>query len=160
VGALVEAETGRVLARRDGIPLHYEYTAGVAGEAFLRGLAEGRVVASRCATCGEVRLPPRTYCLECGGRTTVDVELYHFGRIAALSTGHVGRDGKRLKAGSRVTFAYVTFEGVSGGLIHRVLRDGRRPPKVGDAARASFVHLGRRKGSILDIEGFSTRVLR
>jgi hypothetical protein len=47
LSAVVEAGTGRILAWKDGIPLHYEYTAGTAGEAFLRGLKVGRIVASK-----------------------------------------------------------------------------------------------------------------
>jgi uncharacterized OB-fold protein len=160
--SVVEAGTGRVLAWRDGIPLHYEYTAGTAGEAFLRGLREGRIVASKCMKCGEVRLPPRAYCLECGGRARVDVDVDHYGRIAALSTAGLGRDGKRLAASSRTTFGYVTFEGVSGGLVHKVVHGGRGPPLIGDPAWPVFAPSGERKGSILDLEGFKagTRRLR
>ncbi len=151
---VVEEGTGRVLAWKDGIPLHYEYTAGTAGEAFLRRLKEGRIVASKCKTCGEVRLPPRAYCLECGGRTRVDVDLLHSGRIAALSTTYLGREGNRLEPSARTTFGYVTFEGVSGGLVHRILGVGGKEPKVGDPARPLFLPPGQRKGSILDLEGF------
>jgi uncharacterized OB-fold protein len=158
---IVEAGTGRILAWKDGIPLHYEYTAGTAGEAFLRGLKAGRIVASKCGTCGEVRLPPRTYCLLCYGRTRVDIELFHSGRIAALSTAHLGVGGvTRLTARSRTTFGFVTFEGVRGGLVHRIVRDGRREPRVGDPVRPLFPRAEKRKGSILDLEGFRTQVLR
>jgi uncharacterized OB-fold protein len=149
LSSVVEPRTGRVVAWRDGIPLHYEHTAGVAGEAFLRGLKEGRIVASKCGRCGEVRLPPRTYCLRCYSRTRVDVELYHDGRIASLSTA-------KAEDGSRTTFGWVTFEGVSGGLLHRIVRQGRTTPRVGDVVRALFLPAGERTGSILDIEGFRT----
>jgi len=158
--AVVDERTGRVLAWKDGIPLQYEYTGGTAGEAFLRGLKEGRIVASKCVTCGEVRLPPRTYCFECGGRARVDVELLHSGRIAALSTTHLDLDGKRLAASSRTTFGYVTFEGVSGGLVHRILGVGGREAKVGDPVWPLFWRPERRKGSILDIECFRSSLER
>jgi uncharacterized OB-fold protein len=160
LSVVVEAGTGRILAWKDGIPLHYEYTAGTAGEAFLRGLKEGRIVASKCVTCGEVRLPPRTYCLQCYGRTRVDIELLHSGRIAALSTAHVGAGGARLAARSRTTFGFVTFEGAGGGLVHRILHEGRSDPRVGDPVRPLFVPAEKRKGSVLDIDGFQTKALR
>lgn len=147
MSSVVEPRTGRVVAWRDGIPLHYEHTAGAAGEAFLRGLKEGRIVASKCGTCGEVRLPPRTYCLQCYSRARVDVRIVHDGRVASLSTAR-GEDG------SRSTFAWVTFEGVSGGLLHRMVHRGGAAPKVGDGARPLFRPAGERTGSILDIEGF------
>ncbi len=156
--AVVEATTGRILAWSDGIPLRYEYTAGLAGEAFLRELKEGRIVASKCTTCGEVRLPPRIYCLECQGRTRIDVELLQSGRIAALSTVRVDREGARSRVphASRTTYGYVTFEGVSGGLLHKILSQGRREPKVGDPATPFFVPREEREGSILDLLGFRT----
>jgi len=150
LSAVVEAGTGRILAWKDGIPLRYEYTAGTAGEAFLRGLKEGRIVASKCGTCGDVRLPPRAYCLECYGRARVDVEMLHSGTIASLSRARVG--GNR----SPTTFGFVTFEGVSGGLVHRLLHEGRKDPKVGDPVRPRFASREKRSGSILDIDGFRT----
>jgi uncharacterized OB-fold protein len=160
LSAVVESGTGRILAWRDSIPLHYEYTAGTAGEAFLRGLKEGRIVASKCGTCGEVRLPPRTYCLQCYGRARVEVELLHSGRIAAFSTASLGAGGLSQAAGPRMTFGFVTFEGVGGGLVHRILHEGRSDPKVGDPVRPLFVPAEKRKGSILDLDGFRTNALR
>jgi uncharacterized protein len=160
LSAVVEPGTGRIVAWKDSIPLHYEYTAGTAGEAFLRGLKAGRIVASKCGTCGEVRLPPRAYCLQCYGRARVDVDLLHYGRLAAFSTAHLGEGGAKLAAGSRTAFGFFTFEGVSGGLVHRILRDGGGHPKVGDPVRPLFAPADRRKGSILDLEGFRTSVLR
>lgn len=156
MSAVVDAGTGRIIAWKDGIPLHYEYTAGTAGEAFLRALMEGRIVASKCGTCGEVRLPPRTYCLECYGRTRLDIEMLHSGRIAALSTANIGPGGAKVGARSRTTFGFVTFEGARGGLVHRILHEGRSDPKLGDPVRPLFAPAERRKGSVLDLEGFRT----
>ena len=149
MSSVVDSPTGRVVAWRDGIPLHYEHTAGAAGEAFLRGLKEGKIVASKCVRCGEVRLPPRTYCLQCYSRTRVEVRLVHDGRIASLST-------TKAEDGSRATFGWVTFEGVGGGLLHRIVRRGGGAPRAGDGVRPIFLPEGERKGSVLDIEGFRT----
>jgi uncharacterized OB-fold protein len=158
--AVLEAGAGGIVAWKDGIPLQYEYTAGVAGEAFLRALAQGRIVASKCVTCGDVRVPPRTYCLECQGRTRIDVELFQSGAIAALSTAFLANDGATLTARSRITFGFVTFEGVSGGLIHRILSEGRSEPGIGDPVMPLFLPREERKGSILDLKGFRTAVRR
>ncbi len=154
MSAIVDEGTGRIVAWRDTIPLHYEYTAGAAGEAFLRGLIDGRILASKCLTCGEVRLPPRTYCLQCYGRTRADVELLHHGRIAALSVVHLAAGGERIPARARTTFGLVTFEGVCGGLIHRILHAGKRDPMVGEPVRPVFAPAKERRGSPLDLEGF------
>lgn len=153
--SVVEPGTGRVLAWKDVIPLGYGYTAGTAGEAFLRGLKEGRILASKCPTCGDVRLPPRAYCLQCYSRTRVDVEILHFGRVEALSTAHLGEGGRKLEAAQRTTFGFVEFEGVSGGILHKVL--GAR---VGDPVRPIFARPEERKGSILDLAGFASARVR
>jgi uncharacterized OB-fold protein len=151
LSSVVEARTGRILAWKDSIPLRYEYTAGTAGEAFLRGLKEGRIFASKCVTCGEVRLPPRAYCLQCSGRTRVDVEMLHSGTIASLSTVRLGASRPS------TTFGFVKFEGVSGGLVHRLLHEGRADPRVGDPVKPLFAPPEKRMGSILDIDGFQTK---
>jgi len=157
---VVEPRTGRILGWKDAIPLNYEYTAGTAGEAFLRGLKAGRIVASKCGTCGELRLPPRTHCLQCYGRARFDVELLHSGRIAALSTAHLDRGGIRLAPHSRTTFGYVAFEGVEGGLAHKILGTGRRQVKVGDPVMPTFKPPELRTGSVLDIACFKVIVSR
>ena len=46
-----------VMQWTDTIPFHYEYTAGVAGEKFLRGLIEGKILAGYCPSCEESSLP-------------------------------------------------------------------------------------------------------
>ncbi len=158
--AVTDAGTGRILAWEDGIPLHYEYTAGVAGEAFLRALKQGRIIASKCTRCGEVRVPPRTYCLECQERTRIDIELFQSGRIAALSTAHLGKGGTKTPAPLRATFGYVTFEGVAGGMVHRILSEGRREARVGDPVAPFFAPVEQRRGSILDLKGFRTAAKR
>lgn len=158
--AVTEAGSGRIVAWNDSIPLHYEYTAGTAGEAFLRALKDGRILASMCPRCGEIRVPPRSYCLECYERTRIDVELFQSGRIAALSTAHVGKEGAGLGARSTRDFGYVRFEGVSGGIIHRILSEGRREARVGDPVTPLFLPRERRTGTILDLEGFRTAVKR
>ena len=54
----------------DSIPLHYEYTAGVAGEKFLRGLMAGKILASYCPSCKRAALPARMYCVDCYSQTS------------------------------------------------------------------------------------------
>jgi uncharacterized OB-fold protein len=181
MGTVTEPSTGRILGWRDTIRLHYEYTAGLAGETFLRGLREGRLLASKCGRCGDLRVPPRMYCLECGARTRIDVQLMHLGWTAAVSRARViiteGKEEKELENGDgtktrgrsrrrsgaaddddlrTTTFGYIRFAGVSGGLVHRLLTQGRRRAiEAGDIVGPVFVRPRDRKGSILDIDGFT-----
>ena len=151
MSTVVSPKTGRIRAWMDRIPLHYEYTAGAAGELFLRGLKEGTVTASKCTMCGEVRLPPRGYCLECGARTRVDVAVLHPGMLAAISREPGGAKGKPGR-----TFGFVTFAGVEGGMVHMILHEGRQEAKVGAQVMATFKPKDERDGSVLDLLGFRT----
>jgi uncharacterized OB-fold protein len=172
MGTVIEPVTGKIVGWRDTIRLRYEYTAGIAGETFLRALKDGRILASKCARCGEVRIPPRIYCLECGGRTRIDVQVVHLGWVGAVSTtiGSARLRGRREGKGaesadsaaarerppgdSQATFGYIKFAGVSGGLVHRLLRASKGIPRPGEEVGPIFVPQRDRKGSILDIEGF------
>src|ERR1700733_2256876 len=150
MGTVIEPVTGKIVGWRDTIRLRYEYTAGIAGETFLRALKDGRILASKCARCGEVRIPPRIYCLECGGRTRIDVQVVHLGWVGAVSTtiGLARLRGRREDKGaesadraaarerprgdSQATFGYIKFAGVSGGLVHRLLRASKGIPRTGE----------------------------
>jgi len=138
---------------KDKIPLRYEYTAGLAGEKFLRGIQEGRLLASRCPKCGKKFMPPKAYCVDCYERIGTFTEVGPVGSVAALAESHVGFGGERLA--KPVLFAYVTFKGTSGGLVHRVSGKGIA---VGSSVSPRFRPKAKRVGSLLDIEEF--RVVR
>ncbi len=138
---------------KDEIPLHYEYSAGVAGEKFLRGLQEGRILASRCAKCGKRFLPPKSYCVDCYLPITRFGDVGPVGTIAALTESHVKFDGSRAR--TPVMMAFVTFRGTTGGIVHRV---SGRDAEIGSKVAPRFRPKSKRKGSLLDIEEF--RVVR
>ncbi len=147
--AVVEARTGRVLAWKDSIPLHYEYTAGVAGERFLRGLEAGKILASECSNCGKRYLPPKTYCVNCFLETTKYKTIASAGTVSALTESYVDFEGRRL-AKPR-TYAFVTFKGVTGGLIHRT---SGSHVSIGTKVKPKFKPVRKRSGTLLDIESF------
>jgi hypothetical protein len=127
---------------RDSIPFHYEYTAGVAGERFLRGLKEGKILAGYCPACRETSLPLRMYCLGCYGEITKAVSVGRVGRARAVTRNPEGG-----------AFVFVTFDGVKGGIIHRLLGKTR----VGGEVVALFRPPKERKCSLDDIQGFGAR---
>jgi hypothetical protein len=135
---------------RDKIPLHYEYTAGLAGEKFLRGIQEGRILASRCPKCGTRYLPPKAYCVKCFDRITTYRDVGPTGKIAALAESFVNFDGTRRKVPELM--AFITFGESHGGLIHRVV--GKKGVKVGSKVSPKFRPKSKRTGSLSDIEGF------
>ena len=130
----------------------YIYTSGVAGERFFVALRdEGRLLASRCTACGFDYLPARLFCEDCFAEITESVEVPREGRVAAVSVAHLDRTGVRLSHPQ--VWAFVTFRGIRGGLVHRLLVPPDRA-RAGLAVRPKLKPKGDRVGAITDIEGF------
>ncbi|HXW37372.1 MAG TPA: Zn-ribbon domain-containing OB-fold protein [Nitrososphaerales archaeon] len=146
-------DVDRIRFWKDKIPFRYEYTAGVAGEKFLRGLQEGRIIASRCTRCGRKYVPAKSYCAECFMPITRYGEVGPEGTIAALTESHVRFDGTTAARPRLV--AFVTFRGATGGIVHQV---SGKDARIGSKVEPRFRAKKGRKGSLLDIEEF--RVVR
>lgn len=143
--------TEELRAWTDKIPFRYEYTAGVAGERFLRGLKRGEIIAGQCRKCGKKYLPPKMYCVDCFARIEEYEPVGPRGKVAALTESWVDFHGRRLKR--PVLMAFVVFKGVAGGIAHTA--EGRGL-KIGSAVEPKFIPESQRKGSLLDIENFVT----
>lgn len=65
---------------------HFEFdiNAGEAPARFLRGLADGRILAERCPVCSKVYVPPRGSCPVDAVPTTEEVELAHTGTVTTF----------------------------------------------------------------------------
>ncbi len=114
------------------IPIHHRYTAGVAGERFFRALGdERRIMASKCPSCGNSFLPPRMYCEECFVGTKDWVEVEGAGRVETFTLMHVDMDGLPLDPPEAV--GLISWEGISGGLVHRIALDGPAQITIGMA---------------------------
>ena len=142
------ARVDKLKSWADQLPLHYEYTAGVAGERFLRGLKEGKILAARCKKCGTKYLPPKAYCVECYVAIDEFVEVGPEGKASAIARSSVGFEGDRLRAPR--AFAFVTFRGVNGGLVHLA----GKGVDAGSKVTPRFKPKGKRVGALTDIEEF------
>ena len=91
------------------IDLPYTYTVGAAQRAFLRGLAEGRLLASTDG--GERYVPARPFAPD-GRRLEGLEEVPARGRVLAATTAHH-------LAGSPV-FGIVQIDGSAGPMLHRL----------------------------------------
>ena len=85
----------RLRTWRDQIPFHYEYTAGLAGERFLRGLQEGKILAAECSKCGKRYVPPKAYCVDCYLEISNFTEVGPQGVVTAVAQSSVNFDGER-----------------------------------------------------------------
>lgn len=105
----------------DSIPLEYHYTAGVAGEEFRRELKDtGRFLVSRCAKCRNNYLPARMFCPSCFVEMKETKPVEKTGFVYSYTTVNRNRAGEPAEP---VTIVLVKFEGVEGGIIHRLDTD-------------------------------------
>lgn len=136
------------------IPLTYRYTAGRAGERFLRLLKdEGKLLGARCEACGVTYVPAAIFCERCLGRIEeTTVELEPRGSVHSFTVCHEQYDGARKETPSVV--ALIAIDGADTVLVHRL----DVPPaeaRIGMRVEAKLAPETERRGSILDILHFS-----
>ena len=75
------------------VRLRYKHTASPGESAYLRGLAEGRLLGQRCGVCGKVYIPPRGTCPADGVPTHDEVELPDTGTVTTFCMVNVRLPG-------------------------------------------------------------------
>jgi hypothetical protein len=108
------------------IQLRYEHTASAEESSFLRGLAEGRLLAQRCPACGKVYIPPRAACPVDGVPTAEEVELPDTGIVTTFCVVSVPFRGQRVEP--PYVAAAVLLDGADISFQHLVL--GCEPAEV------------------------------
>ena len=126
------------MIRASAIRLRFRYAAGVTASRFLRGLEAGRVLGSRCGTCGRVDCPASSFCSACGART----EVLEVGPGATLLSW--------TELPERGAYGLVRLDGADSAMLHRLVGPG--PWTIGARVRARFA--AKRTASVLAIEGF------
>lgn len=142
-------------ARRwtDSIPLEYHYTAGVAGEEFRRELKEnGRFLASRCAKCKSTYVPARMFCPTCFIEMKETRPLEGSGYVYSYTTVNRDRTGKQ--SSWPVTIALIKFDGVKGGIVHRLEVEGPQKVNFGMKVVPILKSQTERTGALTDIIAF------
>ncbi len=130
----------------------YTYTLGIAGEKFYAGLKEGKILGTRCPSCGAVWVPPSIYCPECFEELTEWVELPDEGTVYTFTVAHVGPDGKPLE--EPVIYALIVPDGASGGILHKLGEVRPEEAYIGMRVKAVWEDPDKRKGAITDIRYF------
>ncbi|OGS66633.1 MAG: hypothetical protein A3K59_10065 [Euryarchaeota archaeon RBG_19FT_COMBO_69_17] len=130
----------------------YIYTSGLAGERFFTALRDdGRILASRCDACDLAYLPPRLFCERCFAELAAYDDVPATGRVEAVTVAHADRSGRPLPEPE--AWALVSFRGIHGGLLHRLLVPAGKA-RAGLAVRPRIRPRAMRTGTIADIEGF------
>jgi len=136
----------------DSIPLEFHYTAGVAGEEFRRELKRnGRFLASECSKCKNSYVPARMFCPSCFIEMKETRALEELGYVYSYTTVNRNRNGEHSEP---MTIALVRFEGVKGGIVHKL--------DVGEPGRVTFgmkvvpilKDASERSGALTDILAF------
>ncbi|MDT8273142.1 MAG: Zn-ribbon domain-containing OB-fold protein [Desulfomonilia bacterium] len=137
--------------------LQYAWDNGIAIGAYLKGLKEGKILASVCTQCNRIMVPTRTFCELCWRTTDRTVEVKDTGTIQTFSIARINWDASRLKSGETPTIpAVISLDGASDkmGIMHLI--GGVKPEavKIGMKVKAVWKQAKDRTGTITDIEYF------
>jgi uncharacterized OB-fold protein len=137
----------------DSIPLEFHYTVGVAGEEFRRELKEnGRFLASKCAKCKSVYVPARMFCPSCFIEMKENMALDKEGYVYSYTTVNRNRTGE--VTAEPATIVLVKFEGVKGGIVHRLEVDSEEKVSFGMKVVPVLKEAKDRTGALTDIVAF------
>ena len=123
------------------VRLHYEHTASPGESAYLRGLAEGRLLGQRCGVCGQVYVPPRGTCPADGVPTHDEVELPDSGTVTSFCIVNVGYPGQRVRLRPYVAAA-VLLDGADIAFQHLILGCDPGDVRMGMRVRAVWSDSG------------------
>lgn len=145
--------TGVACALRGELPVESLYTAGVAGDRFLRALKDkGRFLGTRCPDCDEVYVPPGIYCEKCFARLEEWIELPASGTLESWTMVYVGLDGKPLPEPKAV--GLIRLDGATTGLVHYLAVKKDDKLEIGLPVKAVLKPPKQREGAITDILHF------
>jgi len=122
------------------VRLHYEHTASPGESAYLRGLAEGRLLGQRCGVCGQVYVPPRGTCPADGVPTHDEVELPDSGTVTSFCIVNVGYPGQRVTP--PYVAAAVLLDGADIAFQHLILGCDPENVRMGMRVRAVWGDAG------------------
>ena len=142
VGTAAEGDLGEVTPGMTVTPvrLHYMHTASPGETAYLRGLAEGRLLGQRCGVCGKVYVPPRGTCPADGVPTSEEVELPESGTVTTFCIVNVGYPGQRVTP--PYVAAAVLLDGADIAFQHLVLGCDASEVRMGMRVRAVWGESG------------------
>jgi uncharacterized OB-fold protein len=126
-----DAVTGTITPVR----LSYMHTASPGESAYLRGLADRRLLGQRCGVCGQVYVPPRGTCPADGVPTQEEVELPETGTVTTFCVVNVGYPGQRVPP--PYVAAAVLLDGADIAFQHLIL--GCEPGEVRMGLRVKAV---------------------
>lgn len=134
------------------IPVNYQYTLGVAGNRFFKTIIEkDEFLASECSECGTKTIYPLIYCEECFAPIEKYVAVGLVGELYSYTLCHYDYQGNKHEKPN--ILGLVRFDGVNGGIIHRIHGDPAEL-KIGMKVVAKLKPKKDRSGGVDDIMYF------
>jgi len=132
--------------------LEYEFTAGEAAQAFLHGLAEGKLVGRRCPKDGKIYVPARGSCPEHAVSLTDSVEVPDTGTVTTFCIVRI--PAENLSVQPPFVAAHVLLDGADIPFFHVI--HGCKPEEVrmGMRVRAHWKPRGELGPTLRSIEYF------
>jgi len=136
----------------------YDMAPGEAYTKFFEGLREGKILGTKCPSCGLVHVPPKVYCQYCYLPLTQWVEVKDEGFVETAVVVYIAAERERLEKPEVV--GVIRLEGSGDryrypGLMHRICTEPEEVKSsriMGVKVKARWAT--ERKGSINDIECF------
>lgn len=133
------------------MPVTSRYTFGLAGERFFRALKdEGKILGSRCPSCGITYVPGRQFCERSMDECDEWLDVGTRGIVDTFTVLHVDYDGSESDEPSIVAFVRIE----DGGIVHVLGEIEPEDVVIGMPVEAVLKPQGDRIGSILDIDHF------
>jgi uncharacterized OB-fold protein len=149
--SLLEKDRNAPQAWFGEMPITSRYTAGLAGEKFLRALKdEGKILGSHCDRCGITYVPARQFCERCMDELDETIDVGTEGELHTFTLLFENLDGTPREEPEIVAFISLG----DGGLVHRLDEVELDDLDIGMQVEAVFKPKTEREGSILDITYF------
>ena len=133
------------------MPVTSRYTAGLAGEKFLRAIKdEEKFLGSHCDRCGITYVPARQFCERCMDELDETVDVGTQGEVHTFTLLFENLDGTPREEPEIVAFISLG----DGGLVHKLDEVELDDLDIGMPVEAVLKPKGEREGSILDIKYF------
>lgn len=144
---LQETQDGTIVYNLDPLIIkhHYEidYLHSYAQDTpFFVGLTQGKLLGSKCTSCGYVFANPRSHCMECGAKTDW-FELPKVGKVHTFTTCYFG--GEAFLDETPFTLILVEFEGVNTLFLSRIVGSKEQDIRIGMPVKAQFLRLSKLK---------------
>jgi uncharacterized OB-fold protein len=131
----------------------YEYRVGIPMDDYLKGLAEGKILGSKCPECGKVAVPPRLFCGQCNVEMKEMVEVKQEGTLQNWTVADVKvSNGDLVGAEAPYVIGMIKLENASS-LITSVVK-GVKPEDLKPGIRLKASWKAQREGALADLECF------